>query len=177
MKISFNNNPGRVCSKAGLSGKFYYAALLFLSCVSMAIIPPVYAAGREPANLALQVTPATIAAGGTVLISTSVTTNRFIKIGMLIYRLSGPNGEVHYLQPTIIRDFQKESTHQLDTHYDVGTVQGNWSVSGYLCIGKCEVKGEDPPRNAAVTVTGSFTVLNNSSPPLSPGSGPLSFPQ
>lgn len=164
---------------AGVTGKLYYTALLLLSCLSLAAIQPVCAAGQQPASLALQISPSSEVAGGTVRISTDVTANRFIKIGMLIYRisLSETDGQAHYLQPIIIRDFKMGSTQHTDTDYSVGNVTGDWKVSAYLCIGKCEVRGETPARNAAVTATGTFTVLNNSSPAPLPGSSPLQFPQ
>jgi len=182
MQFSFKNGLGRIRPQANMSAELCITFLLFMIfLVSLGGIQPVSAAGKDPASLSLQVSPATVAAGGTVQISTDVVANRLVNIGMLIYRLSGPGNEVHYLEPIIIRDFGPGSSHHLDTDYQVGNSIGDWDVEAYLCIGQCAIKGENPPKNAAVNVSQAFTIVTESAPPppppLPPGPGPLQFPR
>ena len=183
MQFSFKNVPGRFNPQTKKSAELCITALLFMIFLGyLGSIQPVFAAGqgKDPASISLQVSPATVAAGGTVQISTDVVANRLIKIGMLIYRLTGPGDEVHYLEPIIIRDFGPGSSHHMDTDYQVGNNTGDWNVETYLCIGQCTIKGKNPPQNAAVDASQGFTVETESAPPppppLPPGPGPLQFP-
>lgn len=104
-----------------------------------------------------------------VNISSDISTNRKIKIGMLIYRLTGPGGGVHYLEPTIIRDFESGNSYHTDTDYQPPNDQGAWGVEAYLCIGQCNIKGDAPPKNIAVSATGGFTVSAESEEPPTQG--------
>ena len=178
MKASVKNRPVRPSSQADLCGFFL---IILLLCVPLSNIQPASAAGQDPATLSLQVAPPSVSAGETVKINADVTANRLIKVAMLIYRLTTPGGEVHYLEPIILRDFGPGSSHHIESDYPVGgnSSLGNWDVTAYLCIGQCAIKGEAPPRNAAVTATGGFTIVNEPAPPPPPppGPGPLSFPQ
>jgi len=180
MNISVNNDPQGICPQTGrIKGYCLVFFLLVNVLLPLTTVQPVSAAENDAAKLSIQVIPASVTTGGTVSISADVVANRLIKVGMYIYRLTGPGGSVHYLEPIIIRDFERGSSHHMDTDYKVGSSPGDWNVEAYLCIGQCAIKGEAPPRNAAVTATGAFTVVNEPPPPppLPPGPGPLQFHQ
>ena len=185
MKNTINKHARKEnCLKTGLLGKFCYIFVM----VSAFLAPLSYIqtacadrpdAAKGAAELSLEVSPSQVAPAGQITITSHVKAIQPIKVGMLLYRLVGPGGDINYLEPVIIRDFNKGDSKDTDTDYQVGNGTGNWTVEGYLCIGKCEFKGKNPPRNTAVSTTGGFEVKENTGGtiPLEQPSGLIQFPQ
>ena len=180
MKNTIKRGLEENCLNNGILGKFYYIFVMFSAfLVAAGFVGPASAERPDAADLTLQVSPSSVEVGNNVQISADVVANQPVKVGTLIYRLVGPDGDVNYLEPIIIHDFKKGDSHHTDMDYQAGNNTGDWNVEAYLCIGQCAIKGENPPRNAAATTSASFTVTESTGGtiPLEQPSGLIQFPQ
>lgn len=173
--------PKDKCLTTTLLGKFRYIFVtLSAFLVTAGYINPVSAERREAAELSLLVTPPEVAVNGNVDISTDITAESPINVGMLIYRLVGEDGKAKYLTPIIIHDFKPGDSRKTEKmSYTVGSEPGNLNIEAYLCIGQCAIKGENLPRNAAAAASVSLKVIESTggTGPLQQPLGPLQFPQ
>lgn len=144
-----------------LLGKFCYVIVMASAfLVPTSFIQPVSAAERPDAAIL------TVSLNTSGQITAVVTAVQPIKVGMLVYRLVTENDDADYLVPIILSNFTKGDVQEMEP-YTVPS--GNWTkVEAYLCIGKCEWHGDNPPKNAAAFATTDF----NTASPV-----PLLFPQ
>ena len=160
----------------GLAEKLCCMVLAVGFVMLISVNQPVLAQGKAAADLSLGIVPDTVTAGSTVQINSNINANKQIKVGMLLYRLISPASKVYYLEPIILRDFESGNSYNTSTDYQVADNEGSWVVEAYLCIGQCNVKGDEPPRNHSVQATAGFRVTGAEPQPL-PGPGPLGFPR